>query len=324
MFDANHDLCVLEFVNDVNVRSKSKSSKRSKTKTTYKPTGKVFTDIGYRWKPTRQTFTIDGNTCPLTRITSTKVVPLKETTTKSAITQNPEIKDEVPEFMIKFIRMIQVRLNATVRNIRTDNGTEFVNQTLKPYYEDAPLFLWAEAIVIPCYTQNRSLIHKRHNKIAYELLHNKKPNLSYLYVFGALCYPNNDSEDLGKLKPKADIGIFIGHAQNPPSPTPYVPPTKNDWDLLFQLMFDEHIYPSLSVASPIPAIVAQEPADLTGTLSSTSIDQDAPSPSNSQTPPKSQYSVIPPGVEEEFHDTKVAHFNNDPFFGVPILEPSSK
>ncbi|GJV43077.1 retrovirus-related pol polyprotein from transposon TNT 1-94, partial [Tanacetum coccineum] len=39
-----------------------------------------------------------------------------------------------------------------------------------------------------------------------------KPNLSYLHVFDALCYPTNDNEDLGKLKPKADFGIFIGYA----------------------------------------------------------------------------------------------------------------
>nr|GEV37499.1 hypothetical protein [Tanacetum cinerariifolium] len=44
--------------------------------------------------------------------------------------------DEVPKFVIKFLKMIQVRLNATVRNIRTDNGTEFINQTLKAYYEE--------------------------------------------------------------------------------------------------------------------------------------------------------------------------------------------
>ncbi|GJR58667.1 putative ribonuclease H-like domain-containing protein [Tanacetum coccineum] len=44
-------------------------------------------------------------------------------------------KDEAPDFIIKFLKMIQVRLNATVRNIRTDNGTEFVNQTLRDYYE---------------------------------------------------------------------------------------------------------------------------------------------------------------------------------------------
>ncbi|GJZ73968.1 hypothetical protein Tco_0638114 [Tanacetum coccineum] len=83
MFDENHDVCFLEFVNDVNVRSKSKYAKRSKNKKTWKPTGEVFTDMGYKWKPVGWTFTIDGNTCPLSRIASTKVEPLKKTTSKS-------------------------------------------------------------------------------------------------------------------------------------------------------------------------------------------------------------------------------------------------
>ncbi|GKB35873.1 retrovirus-related pol polyprotein from transposon TNT 1-94 [Tanacetum coccineum] len=48
-------------------------------------------------------------------------------------------KDEAPEFIIKFLKMIQVRLNATIKNIRTDNGTEFVNQTLRSYYEDVSI-----------------------------------------------------------------------------------------------------------------------------------------------------------------------------------------
>ncbi|GJT45400.1 retrovirus-related pol polyprotein from transposon TNT 1-94 [Tanacetum coccineum] len=55
----------------------------------------------------------------------------------------------------------------------------------------------------------RSLIHTRHNKTPYELVHGKKPDLTFLRIFGALCYPTNDSEDLGKLKAKADIGIFV-------------------------------------------------------------------------------------------------------------------
>ncbi|GJT41352.1 retrovirus-related pol polyprotein from transposon TNT 1-94 [Tanacetum coccineum] len=54
----------------------------------------------------------------------------------------------------------------------------------------------AEVVATACYTQNRSLIRKRHNKTPYELLHNRKPDLSYLHVFGALCYPTNDGEDL--------------------------------------------------------------------------------------------------------------------------------
>ncbi|GJT93982.1 retrovirus-related pol polyprotein from transposon TNT 1-94 [Tanacetum coccineum] len=68
------------------------------------------------------------------------------------------------------------------------------------------------AVETTCYTQNRSLIQKCHNKTPYELLHDRKPNLSYLHVFDALCYPTNDGEDLVKLKPKADIGIFVGYA----------------------------------------------------------------------------------------------------------------
>nr|GFB88899.1 integrase, catalytic region, zinc finger, CCHC-type, peptidase aspartic, catalytic [Tanacetum cinerariifolium] len=79
-------------------------------------------------------------------------------------------------------------------------------------YAQAPLFLWAEAVATICFTQNRSVIRLQHGKTLYELLHSKLLDLSFFYVFGALCYPTNDSENLGKLQPKADIGIFIGYA----------------------------------------------------------------------------------------------------------------
>ncbi|GJZ47700.1 retrovirus-related pol polyprotein from transposon TNT 1-94, partial [Tanacetum coccineum] len=158
-------------------------------------------------------------------------------------------KDEAPDAIIKCIKNIQVCLNATVRNVRTDNGTEFVNQTLRDLYENvgishqtsvartpqqngvverrnqtlveaartmlifskALLFLWAEAINTACYTQNRSLIRLRYNKTPYELMHDKKPNLSFFHVFGSPCYPTNDSEKLGKINEKADIDIFVGY-----------------------------------------------------------------------------------------------------------------
>ncbi|GJX73098.1 retrovirus-related pol polyprotein from transposon TNT 1-94 [Tanacetum coccineum] len=119
---------------------------------------------------------------------------------------------------------------------RIDNGTEFVNQTLREYYEKvgishetsvarspqqngvvercnrtlieaaptmliyakAPLFLWVEVVATVCYTQNHSVIRLRHDKTPYELLHDKLPDLSFFHVFGALCYPKNDSENLGK------------------------------------------------------------------------------------------------------------------------------
>ncbi|GKD91613.1 retrovirus-related pol polyprotein from transposon TNT 1-94, partial [Tanacetum coccineum] len=115
-------------------------------------------------------------------------------------------KDEAPEFIIKFLKMIQVWHKVPVRRIRRDNGTEFVNQTLREYYEKA------KAVATACYTQNRSIVHLRHGKTPYELLHDKLPDLSFFHVFGALCYLKNDSENLGKLQPKADIGIFIVYA----------------------------------------------------------------------------------------------------------------
>ncbi|GKD50746.1 hypothetical protein Tco_1279722 [Tanacetum coccineum] len=86
LFDADHDKCVNDYVHDVNLLSKSKPTKHKNKKQIWKPTGKVYTKIGYKWKPTGRTFTIVENKCPLTRFTSTKVVPLKEITTKSVVT----------------------------------------------------------------------------------------------------------------------------------------------------------------------------------------------------------------------------------------------
>ncbi|GJV85897.1 retrovirus-related pol polyprotein from transposon TNT 1-94 [Tanacetum coccineum] len=303
-------------------------------------------------------------------------------------------KDEAPDFIIKFLKMIQVRLKVPVRRIRTNNGTKFVNQTLREYYEKvgishetsvarspqqngvverrnrtlieaartmliyakAPLFLWAEAVATACYTQNRSIIRLRHGKTPYELLHDKPPDLSFFHVFGALCYPTNDSENLGKLQPKADIDFYeltamasehsnsgpalyemtpttisSGLVPNPLPSTPFVPPSRTNWDLLFQSLFDELLNTPSSVDCQAPEVitliaevVALEPAVSTGSPSSTTFDQDAPSPSNSQTTPDTQSPVIPNDVEEGNHDLDVAHMNNDPFFGIPIPENDSK
>nr|GEV03448.1 hypothetical protein [Tanacetum cinerariifolium] len=81
-------------------------------------------------------------------------------------------------------------------------------------FSHAPLFLWAEAIATACFTQNRSIIHRRFNKTPYELINSRKPDISFLYVFRALCYPKNDHDDIGKLGAKGDIGFFIGYSTN--------------------------------------------------------------------------------------------------------------
>ncbi|GKG15217.1 hypothetical protein Tco_0354817, partial [Tanacetum coccineum] len=78
MLSDNHNLCVLDFINNVNARAKYRSVKKNSKRKVVKPTRKVFTNIGYFWRPTGRTFTIVGNACPLTRITITTEVPLRK------------------------------------------------------------------------------------------------------------------------------------------------------------------------------------------------------------------------------------------------------
>ncbi|GKB07296.1 integrase, catalytic region, zinc finger, CCHC-type containing protein [Tanacetum coccineum] len=113
---------------------------------------------------------------------------------------------------------------------------------------------------------------------------------------------------LPRLKFQKDHSCFacaLGLMPNPPLLTPYVPPTKKDCDTLFQPMFDEYFNPLPSVASPVLAIASPVLTDSTSLPSLTLVDQDASSP-------------------KEFHDIEVAHLNNDPFFGIPITEPTSE
>nr|GEV07050.1 hypothetical protein [Tanacetum cinerariifolium] len=76
-----------------------------------------------------------------------------------------------------------------------------------------PQFLWAEAIATACFTQNRSIIHKRFDKTPYELINKRKPNINFFRVFECRCYLLNDYEDVGKLKAKGDIGVFVGYSK---------------------------------------------------------------------------------------------------------------
>nr|GEW70210.1 Gag-Pol polyprotein [Tanacetum cinerariifolium] len=105
-------------------------------------------------------------------------------------------KDETLDFIIKFLKMIQVRLKVPVRHIRTDNETEFVNQTLHDYYEEVGIS--HETSVARSSQQNGSL---KDVTTPYELLHNKLPDLLFFHVFGALYYPTNDSENLEVIPP---------------------------------------------------------------------------------------------------------------------------
>ncbi|GJS00654.1 retrovirus-related pol polyprotein from transposon TNT 1-94 [Tanacetum coccineum] len=422
MFDARHELCFLEFVSDMNASSKSKSVKKAKKKEEWKPTGKVFTKIGYNWRPTGRTFTLVGNACPLTRITATNKVPLREpiplevvqivlwyldsgcskhmTRDRSQLTNfvhkflglghnlffvgqfcdsdlevafrkhtcfvrnlegvdllsgsretnlytlsigdmmasspicllskasktkswlwhrrlshlnfgainhlaknglvrglpklkfekdhlcsacamgkskkqshkpksedtNQEklyllhmdlcgpmrvasingkkyilvivddysrftwvkflaSKDEAPDFIIKFLKMIQVRLNTPVRNIRTDNGTEFVNQTLRSYYESVG--------------------------ISHETSVARSPQ------------QNGVVESSGPgLQSTTLATSCLGLVPNPIPQQPCIPPPRDDWHRLFQPLFDEYFNPLTIAVSLVPVANAPRTVDL--------------------------------------------------------------
>nr|GEX20720.1 hypothetical protein [Tanacetum cinerariifolium] len=104
--------------------------------------------------------------------------------------------------------------------VESINGKQYVrNRTLVEAartmltFANLPLFLWAEAIATTCFTQNRLIIHKRFDKNPYELMNKRKPNIKFFRVFGCRCYLLNDYEDVGKLKAKGDIGVFVGYSK---------------------------------------------------------------------------------------------------------------
>ncbi|GJV88623.1 retrovirus-related pol polyprotein from transposon TNT 1-94 [Tanacetum coccineum] len=182
------------------------------------------------WKPTGRIFTIVGNRCPLTRITS-EIVPLKETTITPVITSN-----------LKVVQIVLWYLDSDCSKHMTRNRSQLINFVSK--------FL--------------GTIRFGNDYIAKILGYG---DYQMGKVFGALCYPTNDGEDL---------------------------------------------------------VPAPKPVVSTGTPSSTTIDQDAPSTSTTQTTPETPSPVIPLGVEEADYDIEVANIDNNPFVEFPILEPSSE
>nr|GEY08152.1 hypothetical protein [Tanacetum cinerariifolium] len=212
--------------------------------------------------------------------------------------------DEAPNFIIKFLMMIQVLLKVPVRRILTDNGTEFVNQTLREYYEEVGI---SHETLVARSPQQNGVIERR------------------------------------KLQPKADIGIFIGYASTKKAfwiynrrtrrivETIYVDfddlttmaseQSSSGPDLLFQPMFDELLNPPPSVDHQAPEVIAlivdvipPIQADLTGSPFSATVDQDAPSLSKSHTTIETQSFIISQDVEEDNLDIEVAHIGNDLLF----------
>ncbi|GJU55863.1 retrovirus-related pol polyprotein from transposon TNT 1-94 [Tanacetum coccineum] len=477
MLSDNHDLCVLNFISNVNARVKSKSIKKGSKRKVWKPIRKVFTNIGYNWRPTGQTFTIVENASPLTRITTTAEVPPRKPTALENYTPKPvvtlvysrkprksktnvlvskpkilksisannkepskswgSIISDVPSSSLNecrndhvvnimgygdyqignvtisrvyyveglghnlffvgqfcdsnlevafrqhtcFICNLEARhgyvrglpklkfekdhlcyacamgkckkkphkpkskdtnqeklyllhmdlcgpmrvasVNGKkyilaivddysqftwVKCLRTDNGTEFVNQTLREYYEKVRI---SHETSVACSPKQNGVVKSHFDELT---------TMASEHISLELA--------LYEMTPAT---ISSGLVPNPPPTTLYVPPSRTNWVILFQPLFDELLNPSPSIDPSAPEVIAPNaevvtpaPAESISSPSLTTIDQDAPSPSNSQTSPETQSPVISIDFEEENHDLDVAHMNNDPFFSIPIPENDSE
>nr|GEV51046.1 ribonuclease H [Tanacetum cinerariifolium] len=249
MLSHNHELYVLNVINDVNARSKSKSVKKTSKRKVWKPTGKVFTKIRYTWRPTGRTFTIVGNMYPLTRITIAAEVPFRKPTALETDTPKPV---------------------ATLVYSRQPRKSKTSVPVSKPK-------------IIKSISAN-----------------NREPNKPWGSIVSDVPRSSLDEYSLEPaLHEMTPATISSGLVPNPPPLTPFVPPLKTNWDILFQPLFDELVTPLPSFDLPAPEVIASiaevvalEPTASTGLPSSTTIDQDAPSLSNSQTSPETQSLVL--------------------------------
>nr|GEU81237.1 uncharacterized mitochondrial protein AtMg00810-like [Tanacetum cinerariifolium] len=173
-------------------------------------------------------------------------------------------KDKAPEAIIKFLKNIQVHLNATVRNVQTDNGIEFVNQTLREFYENVG--------------------------ISHQTFVSRTPQ----------------QNDIVELRNHTLVEATR---------------TIDDWDHLFQPMFDEYFNPLTIAVSPVQEAAALRTMDLADSPVSTSIDKDAPSTSI----PSSQEQEHSPITSQGFEESpKTPLFHDDPLNESPHEDSTSQ
>nr|GEV56962.1 retrovirus-related Pol polyprotein from transposon TNT 1-94 [Tanacetum cinerariifolium] len=156
-------------------------------------------------------------------------------------------KSQAPEMIMSFIRMVENQNDVKVKQIKTNNGTEFRNHELESFCDEKGIsqnfsspytpeqngvaerknitlieatrtvlnrsvlsnHFWIEAVKIACYTQNRSIIVKRHDKTSYEIFWERILDINYFYVFGCPVFIHNHKDHLGKFDAKDDDGYFL-------------------------------------------------------------------------------------------------------------------
>ena len=159
-------------------------------------------------------------------------------------------KSDAVNCIIDFVTLIERQTNTTILRFRTDNGGEYVNNTLQTFFknhgilhETTPAYnhesngvaerlnrtlqtmmramlinldkrLWEEAIYWAVYLKNRLHHSAVKNRTPYEAFRDEKPSIQHLHPFGSECYvhiPTERRPPGSKLLPRAEKGIFVGY-----------------------------------------------------------------------------------------------------------------
>ncbi|GJT72826.1 putative ribonuclease H-like domain-containing protein [Tanacetum coccineum] len=126
-------------------------------------------------------------------------------------------KDETPEVLIDFLKLVQRGLHAQVRTMRTDKGTEFLNKTLHAYFAQEGIEQQTSIARTPEQNdvfeiRNRTLVEVARTMLSAAKVPFLKSSVKFFHIFGSLCYIVKDGENLDKMKEKGDACIFVGYS----------------------------------------------------------------------------------------------------------------
>nr|GEU30739.1 hypothetical protein [Tanacetum cinerariifolium] len=326
LFSDDHDSCVLEFIKSVNASVKSKSAKKPLNNKIWKPAGKVITTTTK--VPLRKLVPLESNTSK--PVVVQIVLWYLDSGCSKHMTGD---RSQLTNFVNKFLGTVKFS-NDHVAKIM-GYGDYKIGPSLfcmcngkskkkshKPKSKDTnqeKLYLLHMDLCGPMRVENVNgkkyilvIIYDYSQFTWVKCFRSKDEALAFIIKFlkmirvgisheTSVARSPHSGPALHKMTPST---ISSGLMPKPTSSTPFVPPSRNKWDLLFQPLFYELLIPPPSVDPPAPEViapidevVAPELAESTGSPSSTTVNQDAPSP--------------------------ISHMSNDPLFGMPILEVAS-
>nr|GEU56622.1 integrase, catalytic region, zinc finger, CCHC-type, peptidase aspartic, catalytic [Tanacetum cinerariifolium] len=316
MLSSNHDLCALNVNNEVKASSKSKYIKKNSKRKVSKPTSKVFNKTGYIWRPTVRTFTIVGNA-------SSKLFSGIWTPGAPSIYPKIALSSPISQFYDSNIEVAFRQHTCYVRNLeRVDlltgsRGNNLYTLSLGDMMASSPICLLSKASKTKSWLWHRRLSHLNFgsiNHLARQSLVQGFPKLKFEKDHLCLACA------MGKIKKK----IYKPKSEDTNQEKLYLLHMDLYGSMRVVSINGKNVdHPASEVIALIAEVVAPKPTASTSSPSSTTVDQDAPLPSNSQTTTKTQSSIIFGDVKDDNHDLDVVHMNTDSFFGIPIPEVSS-